>query len=249
MHTLRRYTTLAITAIVMVAAFATPALAGAESQFVSKINASRVAAGLAPLEVYWDLTDDARAQSARMAAKGEIFHNPGLASSTGVWAALGENVGVGPDVSSLHTAFMASAGHRANILGDYNYIGVGVTVDEDGLVWATMVFMRADPGLNGGATPTTTTAPPPTTTTAPPPTPTTTTTQPPASPAPPAPESTPTTTQPPADPVAAANSGAHVNAGNDEAEKASNRAPAMVAAEIDRVVAFGRPGGLRPIAD
>jgi hypothetical protein len=237
MHTLRRYTTLMITAIVMVAAFATPALAGAEGEFVSKINASRVAAGLAPLEVYWDLTDDARAQSASMAAKGEIFHNPNLASVTGVWSALGENVGVGPDVSSLHAAFMASAGHRANILGDYNYIGVGVTVDENGLVWATMVFMRAEAGLNGGTT--TTTGAPPTTTT---------TTQPPVSPSLPAEESTPTTTQPPV-PVASANTESHEGGGSDNAVKASSPAPAVAAAEIGLVVAFGRPGGLRAIAD
>lgn len=241
--TLRRFTTLVIVAIIMVATFVTPALAGAESEFVSKINASRAAAGLAPLEVYWDLADDARAQSARMAAKGEIFHNPNLASSTGVWAALGENVGVGPDVSSLHSAFMASAGHRANILGDYDYIGVGVTVDDEGLVWVTMIYMRADPGLNGGGTTTTTTSPQTTTTTSL----QTTTTQPPVSQAPAPEEPTPTTTRPPAVPVATSNADTNARAGSDDAVKASNSAPA--AAEIGRSVSFGRPPRLRPIAD
>lgn len=239
MHTLRRYLTLAITATIMVAAFATPALAGAESQFVSKINASRAAAGKAPLEVYWDLTDDARAQSARMAAKGEIFHNAALSSSTGVWMALGENVGVGKDVSSLHSAFMKSSAHRANILGNYNYIGVGVTTDANGLMWVTMIFMRAAPGLNGGST-TTTTSPPPTTTT--------TTTPPAAQPAIPLPTTTTepppvtTTTPLPAAAVTTASSGS-------SAVKTSSpvRSVATVGQQI--VAAFGRPGGLYPIVD
>ncbi|GMR02780.1 MAG: hypothetical protein BMS9Abin20_1128 [Acidimicrobiia bacterium] len=186
MRTFRQYLILAITAATMVAAFATPALASAESQFVAKINASRAAAGKAPLEVYWDLTDDARDHSARMADKGEIYHNPGLSGVTGVWQALGENVGVGPDVASLHEAFMNSPTHRGNILGDYNYIGVGVATDEAGLVWVTMIYMRAAPGLNGGGSTTTTTVPP-TTTTVPPAVPAsvapTTTTVPPAVPA------------------------------------------------------------------
>jgi len=165
MGTMKRFVTLAAIATVFIATFATPALAGAEGQFVSKINASRAAAGKAPLEVYWDLADDARAQSAAMAAKGSIYHNPGLAGVTSGWTTLAENVGVGFDVNQLHQAFMDSAPHRSNILGDFNYVGVGVKVDDAGLVWVTVVFMKAEPGLNGGGTTTTTTstAPPPTT--------------------------------------------------------------------------------------
>ncbi|MFV2001074.1 MAG: CAP domain-containing protein [Acidimicrobiia bacterium] len=174
MRRFKRIVTLAVTATIFVAAFATPALAGAEGEFVSKINASRAAAGKAPLEVYWDLVDDARAQSAAMAAKGSIFHNPNLAGVTSGWESLAENVGVGLDVDSLHQGFMNSAGHRANILGDFNYVGVGVTVDDAGLMWVTVVFMKAEPGLNGGGTTTTTTTPATTTTTTTPPAPPTT---------------------------------------------------------------------------
>jgi len=161
MSVFRRYLIVLLSVMFMLATFATPAFAGAESQFVSKINASRAAAGKAPLEAYWDLADDARSQAGRMAAKGEIFHNPSLSSVTGVWESLGENVGVGPDVASLHAAFMNSASHRRNILGDYNYIGVGVKTDEAGFLWVTMIFMRAEPGLNGGTGTTTTTTTPP----------------------------------------------------------------------------------------
>ena len=44
-------------------------------------------------------------------------------------------------VRRLHRRFMASDGHRANVLGDYNQVGVGVAVDTDGTIWATMVFV------------------------------------------------------------------------------------------------------------
>ena len=163
---------------VMVAGMAIPALAGPEGTLAGKINSSRAASGLAPLETYWDLTDDARAHSSRMMDQGSIYHNPSLSSVTGVWQKLGENVGMGVDLNALHSAFMNSSSHRANILGDYNYMGVGVKTDDAGVHWVTVVFMKAAPGLNGGTT-TTTTQPPATTATTTQ-APATTTTQPPA---------------------------------------------------------------------
>lgn len=169
MRTHHRILILLAAVTVLVASFAIPAQAGASGTLLSRINASRAAAGKAPLETYWDLTDDANGHTSRMVSEGRVYHNPSLSSVTGVWQALGENVGVGLDANQLHDDFMASAGHRANILGDYNYVGIGTAVDENGLIWATVIFMRAEPGLNGGGeTTTTTTAPvssPPTTTT------------------------------------------------------------------------------------
>ena len=168
---------------VMVVGIAIPAFAGPEGTLISRINSSRSANGLAPLETYWDLTDDARAHSAAMMDRGEIFHSTSLGGVTGVWQALGENVGVGVDLNALHDAFMSSSSHRSNILGDYNYVGVGVKTDEAGNSWVTVIFMRAAAGLNGETT--TTTQPPATTTTTTPapvpepePEPETTTTQP-----------------------------------------------------------------------
>lgn len=184
MRTTHRYLVVVLAVAVMVVGMAIPALAGPEGTLVSKINSSRAANGLAPLETYWDLTDDARGHSSRMMDRSEIYHNPSLSSVTGVWQKLGENVGMGVDLNALHSAFMSSSSHRGNILGDYNYVGVGVKTDASGINWVTVVFMKAAPGLNGGTT-TTTTLPPVTTTTSPPatiaqPPATTTTTQPPA---------------------------------------------------------------------
>lgn len=164
MRTARRTLVLAAITAVFVSAFAVPAVAASAGQFISKINSSRAAAGLAPLESYWDLADDARSHSNLMADRGEIFHSSGLGSVTSGWESLGENVGVGSGVDSLHTAFMNSSGHKANILGNFNYVGVGVTETADGFIWVTAIFMKAAPGLNGGETTTTTVAPTPTTT-------------------------------------------------------------------------------------
>lgn len=155
-----------------------------ENSFVAKINAERSARGMNSLVVYWDLVDDARAHSDRMMSEDRLYHNPGLGSVTTGWYALGENVGVGPTVDVLHQAFMDSSGHRANILGDYNYVGVGVSVESETKMWVTVVFMDGPddlldpPETTTTTAPATTTTPPPTTTTtaAPAPTPTTTTT-------------------------------------------------------------------------
>jgi uncharacterized protein YkwD len=195
----RRYLVLVATVTMLIAVLAVPAGASSAGSFVSKINSSRAAAGLAPVESYWDLSDNARSHSNLMADRGELFHSSSLGSVTSGWEGLGENVGVGPDdVSAIHTAFMNSSAHRNNILGDFNYVGVGVTIDAEGFMWVTVIFMKAAPGLNGGGTTTTTTSAPTTTTTSAPPA-TTTTTQPPYTP--PGPGSTTTTLppQPPAD--------------------------------------------------
>ena len=92
----------------------------------------------------------------------EIYHSSSdelKAAAGSGWSKLGENVGRGGTVDSLHKAFMDSAGHKANILGDYNYAGIG-TASSDGVLYVTVVFMK-----KGGGSTTTTTAPAATTTT------------------------------------------------------------------------------------
>jgi uncharacterized protein YkwD len=126
--------------VVALALPASAADAGAEGDFVSRINAARSAAGLAPLSVAPDLVAVARAHSSDMAAKNTLFHNPNLATDVTNWVAIGENVGVGGTVAAIHDAFMASPAHRANILkSTYTQVGVGV-VAAGGNLWVTEVF-------------------------------------------------------------------------------------------------------------
>ena len=52
--------------------------------------------------------------------------------------AVGENVGEGPTVTDIHNAFMNSPEHKANILDhDFTQVGVGVSVDKNGIIWVT----------------------------------------------------------------------------------------------------------------
>ena len=141
-----RRTAIVITTVVLaIATFVSPVLAsqGEEASFASLINSERTNRGMNALDVYWDLVDDARAHADVMADADKIFHSSNLAGATTGWAALGENVGVGPTVGELHTAFMNSAGHRDNILGDWDSIGVGVANTDRGYMFVTVVFMKA----------------------------------------------------------------------------------------------------------
>lgn len=183
--------------IAIVAAMATIGLglaAGADSateaDFLAQINSTRSSNGLGPLTVDGGLRSHARNHTQDMMDANQIYHSTSAelkAAAGSGWSKLGENVGRGGTVSSLHQAFMNSPGHRANILGEYNYVGIG-TGTKDGVLYVTVVFMQK------GATTTTTTAPPQTTTTEAPTTTTTASTPTTKAPAEPTTTAAPTTT-------------------------------------------------------
>lgn len=134
-----------------------------EAQFVTLMNQSRAQAGLAPLIVSSDLVAGARKHTAAMIPTGTIFHSTAaeLGSVTTGWLVMGENVGKGPNPTVLHDAFMQSPSHRANILGDFDHVGVGVDLDDGGKLYVTVMFMKSA----SAPSTTTTTAPAPSTTT------------------------------------------------------------------------------------
>ena len=118
------------------------ATSSAEKQMASLINKSRANAGRAPLVLSGTLSTYARKHSAKMMSKNTIFHNSALAQwlSGFNWNILGENVGMGPSITALHNAFMASPGHRANNLDKrFKKVGVGVTT-KNGRIWITVIF-------------------------------------------------------------------------------------------------------------
>ena len=113
-----------------------------EAQFVSLINQARSERGRSTLVARGDLAALARRHSRRMAADGTIYHNRNLSNEIpGNWRAAGENVGMGPDVETLHEAFMSSPGHKANIIdNEFNQVGIGIAV-RDGTIYVTEVFV------------------------------------------------------------------------------------------------------------
>ncbi len=131
-----------VAGFIAILAPAAGALTSTESCFFNAINRERVAVGHKKLALASDLTTIARNHSKKMAADGTIYHNTNLGNDiSGDWYAAGENVGMGPSCESIHDAFMASPGHKANILDtDYNQVGVGVATDSDGTIYVTEDF-------------------------------------------------------------------------------------------------------------
>jgi cysteine-rich secretory family protein len=117
-------------------------VAGDEAAFVAKINQLRASVGVGQLSVDGNLTSVARSWAQSMANAGTISHNPNLKNMvTGNWSFLGENVGVGPNVDSLFTAFVNSPHHYANLVDPrFTYVGVGV-VWSGGTMYTSHEFM------------------------------------------------------------------------------------------------------------
>ena len=90
-----------------------------------------------------------------MAEAGEIYHSSEAeltaAAGTG-WSGIAENVGKGGSTTTLYDAFMASPGHKRNILGDYNYVGIG-TDTSGGYLYVTMVFVGKGDSTMSDSTP------------------------------------------------------------------------------------------------
>ena len=120
-----------------------------ERAFATKMNGSRSGSNLGSVKLDPELSKVARLHTKEMIGAKGIYHTPmtKLMARVTNWVALGENVGRGDTVRSLHRAFMRSPSHRANILdGTYNHVGVG-TARAGGKLWVSVVFeARTDPG-------------------------------------------------------------------------------------------------------
>jgi putative cell wall-binding protein len=128
-----------------------------EVQLTELLNAARAERGLPGLRVDVRLVDQARTWSRRMAADGQLSHDPGLAQQqpAGTTAA-GENVAFtsrADDTAAahLHGLMMDSASHRANILDDrYTDVGIGI-VENAGRTYATVRFSAGAPAQTARA--------------------------------------------------------------------------------------------------
>lgn len=91
------------------------------------INQDRARYGMGPLTWSSCLYSVAVSNARRMAAQGAISHTngPNVDLTCGLGRQAGENVGdwsLGINDSQLNSMFIASAEHRANILGPYRYV-------------------------------------------------------------------------------------------------------------------------------
>jgi hypothetical protein len=120
-----------------------------EKKFSRKMNKARRSSNVRKLSLDPELSKVARKHAKEMARRNLLHHTPQATLGRRVtrWSYLGENVGMGGAVGSLHRAFMNSAPHRHNILrSGYRHSGVGV-VKKRGRMWVTVVFeQRRDPG-------------------------------------------------------------------------------------------------------
>lgn len=129
------------------AAPSSAATADDEARLFQLTNDARSANGLAPLAYDTLASNVARVWAQELARSANLRHNPNLANQVGAqvtnqWTRIGENVGYAGSIDSVQNAYMNSTGHRNNILGAYNRVGVGSARGSDGRVWTTVVFIQ-----------------------------------------------------------------------------------------------------------
>lgn len=121
----------------------------AERGFTSKMNQERKERGLGTMKLDPELSRAAMKHTREMTGTDTLHHTTSTALTRRVtnWVTLGENVGVGAEVATLHAAFMASPAHKDNILhSSFNNVGVGVG-KASGRMWVTVIFeARSNPG-------------------------------------------------------------------------------------------------------
>jgi uncharacterized protein YkwD len=117
-----------------------------EKCFMRRINRIRHRHGKGDL--HWDkhLGVVGRKHARNMArAGGGIWHDD-IGSKVTRWRSLGQNTGMGAGCKRLTRAFMHSSSHRANYLGRWRHVGVGV-IKRNGSTYVQQVFeSRRNPG-------------------------------------------------------------------------------------------------------
>ncbi len=125
----------------------------AEKQLLEIINRERASKRLPAVRMSQSLVRLARGHSEEMARLNVLMHESARGLSlterleeAGVaFAANGENVARTNafDPETVHRSFMASSGHRANILNPlYDEAGIGIVPGKGGTVWVTEDFIK-----------------------------------------------------------------------------------------------------------
>lgn len=109
---------------------------------------ARAEAGLARLREDPAFDQVSRAWAVNLARTGKLAHNPNyvgqIARYVPDWQKMTENVGYASTAGQLHTAYMNSPAHRANILDrSVQRVGIGCVRDANGRMWSALNFVDA----------------------------------------------------------------------------------------------------------
>lgn len=127
-----------------------------ERQVLSELNQARAQAGVPPLTLDPNLTEAARKHSLLLQQNQKLSHQfPGeatlavrLHAAGAYFTVSAENAGVNSDPDNITAMFMASPGHRVNMLNPaYNSVGIGV-VQAGRSYWITEDFASEIPLLS-----------------------------------------------------------------------------------------------------
>lgn len=123
-----------------------------EQKVVELVNIERQKAGLAALTMDSQISNVARVKSKDMAQNKYFAHQSPTYGSAGnmltqfgiKWSSWGENIAYGQrSPEQVVTAWMNSAGHRANILSsNFTKIGVGYVTNSNGVPYWTQIFAK-----------------------------------------------------------------------------------------------------------
>ena len=107
------------------------------------LNASRATHGAPKLNTHRQAQAKAQAWANKLARENKLYHSTLTSGITGCWQNLGENVGYGASIQAVQNQFMASSGHKANVISR-TWNGVGVGVAKNGSrVFVVQVFIKA----------------------------------------------------------------------------------------------------------
>ncbi len=113
-------------------------------------NEFRKKNGLAPLQLNLAASNLAFEHSNNMSLKKTPFGHNGfneryaaLEKKTGKISGIAENVAFGqPDAKRTVESWIKSAPHRKNLLGNFNFMGLGFAVDDAGTIYYTQILFR-----------------------------------------------------------------------------------------------------------
>ena len=141
-------------ALAVVGAGTRPALAGVADLYAA-LDDLRLRNGLPVLQANSAMASVAQNWTSSMVGTEVLAHNPSYSTQIPPgWNAAGENVGWAYSDSQLHDAWVASAGHLANMVSPYyTSVGMGRAQGVDYRIWGTQDFAGYRGAVTGGATP------------------------------------------------------------------------------------------------